>query len=362
MEQNIQKNIAEFKSKYLNDSMIDSAKLKWLNFRVGTERKSKMLEKIAARLESGDAIKETLKNLISAYESQQPKSNETKFLKILAERYTFKPKISYMLAPFFDSMIIGVAHAIENDKSAADVIKLCVGQLKRKQDMKRAGFLGVVGPIVGILLVIGICTGAHLYIFEALLKGLRVEPKGAMKFGISFTRTVYELSPYIISFLAGYMFWVFWSIPNQINRRLTAIPPWSVVDAINSAITLQTITALLKVGVSTSEALKLVGKSSTPYVRYWCYQMRMSMIGGKSEGEAIACDFFAKEPRIEIESYASTENFTDKLEMITEEVFKSTESLVTKLTTMIMLFVLAMVLSVNGIVAIALTTISSSIS
>ncbi|EPM6351785.1 hypothetical protein ACTN3U_003427 [Vibrio alginolyticus] len=361
MENDINQKLLRIKSQYLSDDFIDTLKLKYTNFRVGSKRKSQLLEKIASRLADGDSIVNVLDSLYEAYKSQQPKSQETKFVKYLADRYRYRPVISYMLAPFFDKTTIGVAYAIEKKTAAYKVIRICVSQLQRKQQMRGAGFLGIVGPIIGVGLIMLICSLAHLYIYAVLFKGLNIKPTPIMTFAREFTKTVYELSPFITGTLVIYGTWVVWSLPNQINRRLTKLPPWNVVDAINSAITLQTFNALLKVGMPSSEALKLVGSHSTPYVKHWCQKMRLNMIGGKSEGQALACDFFSKEPRIEIESYATTSDFTNKLDDITEEVFANTEMLVKKLTTGIMLGCMMAVLTVNAIVGLSISSIGQTL-
>ncbi|MGF1826849.1 hypothetical protein [Vibrio splendidus] len=354
---NLNENIDNLKSEYLSDSAIDNFKLKYINFRVGAKRKSSLLEKMAARLEDGDSTSNVLYSLSSAYQSQQANSWEAKFVQILYERFTFKPKLEYMISPFFDEQTVGVVKAISAQTSASDVLKMCVSNLRRKNEMKAAGLLGIVGPIVGILLVILICSGAHLYVYESLFKGLKIEPTPMLTFARGFTEGVYIASPFIVAALVAYLFYVRWSLPNQISNRPVGIPPWNVIDSINSAITLQTFGALLKVGIPATEALKMLGNNSTPFVAYWCQNMRISMIHGKNTGKALACDFFSKEPRIEVESYAATEGFTDKIDMISEEVFQSTERLVTKMTASIMMFCLICVLTVNGIVGLSLSSI-----
>ncbi|KAB0482465.1 hypothetical protein F7Q91_03385 [Vibrio chagasii] len=354
---NLNDNIENLKNEYLSDSALDNLKLRYINFRVGSKRKSALLEKMAARLEDGDSMSNVLSSLSAAYQAQQPNSWEAKFVQILYERFTFKPKLEYMVSPFFDEQTVGVVKAISKETAASTVLKMCVSNLRRKNEMKAAGFIGIVGPIVGILLIIAICSGAHLFVYESLFKGLKIEPTPMLTFARGFTESVYIASPFIIFGLLIYLFYIRWSLPNQIKRRPVGIPPWNVIDSINSAITLQTFGALLKVGIPATDALRMLGTNSTPFVSHWCQKMRISMIHGKSTGKALACDFFSKEPRIEVESYASTEGFTNKIDLIAEEVFKSTEKLVTRMTASIMMFCLICVLTVNGIVGLSLSSI-----
>ncbi|MDA0146196.1 hypothetical protein OCT63_18375 [Vibrio sp. RW] len=338
LRKKLHENIVDAKKIYLDDDVYERIMLKLLNLRLSSESKKNMLDKIATRLKDGDAVTKSLSSLLGAYKNQQPRSVETKFLKILNERYTYKPRLSYMLAPFFDSMTIGVVSAIEEEKSSHQILHLCVSNLERKNKMKGVAILGVLGPIFSMMLIIGACTGAHLWIYKNLFRGLSVEKTGLLMTMSSFTGNVYQYSPFLFVVLFIYMIWTIWSIPNQIRKRPTNLPPWNIIDSVNSAVALQTYGELLKVGVSSTDALEMIGRYQSPYVKFWCQKIRMRMVNGYTEGRALSCDFFKKGPRIEIESYALTSSFSTKIERISEEVFKSTEQLVTRMTNSILIF------------------------
>ena len=337
LKQTIKDNIAEAKNAYLSDDFYDRFMLQLLNLRLSSELKQATLDKIATRLQDGDSLKNTLASLLEAYKNQQPKSAETKFLKILNERFTYKPKLSYILAPFFDKMTIGVVSAIEVEKGPHQILKLCVSNLERKNKMKGVAAMGVLGPAFSILLIIGSCAGAHLWVYKNLFRGLSLEKTALLMTMSNFTEKVYTYSPILIIIILFYLIWTMWSIPNQINNRPRNLPPWNIIDSVNSAVALQTYGELLKVGVSSTDALQMIGNNQPPYVKYWCQKIRLRMVNGYTEGRALSCDFFQKGPRIEIESYAQTKTFSSKIDRISAQVFKSTENLVTKMTNTVLL-------------------------
>jgi len=338
INQNIKDNIAEAKEAYLSDDFYDRVMLQFLNFRLSSEAKQSTLDKIATRLQDGDALKKALSSLLEAYKNQQPNSAETKFLKILNERFTYKPKLSYVLAPFFDKMTVGVISALEVEKGPHQILRICVSNLERKNKMKGVAAMGVLGPIFSMLLIIGSCAGAHLWVYNNLFRGLSIQKTPLLMTMVGFTESVYTYSPILLIMIFFYLIWTIWSIPNQINKRPIGLPPWNIIDSVNSAVALQTYGELLKVGLASTDALDMIGKNQPPYVKYWCQKIRLRMVNGYTEGQALSCDFFQKGPRIEIESYAQTSSFSNKIDRICEEVFKSTEKLVTKMTNSILFF------------------------
>jgi len=341
MNNKFQDNLNNIKKEHLNDEFFDRVSLKLLDLRLSSTDKQDILDQISARLKDGDSLKETLRSLSDAYKSQQPKGVKTKFLRILLERFNYKPKLSYILAPFFDSMTIGVVGAIESEKDPYQVLSLCVSNLTRKNKMRGVAIAGVLGPIAAILMIIIACSGAHLWVYKSLLRGLKIQETQLLMTMANLTKFVYEFSPIFILILLLYLIWTLWSIPNQIKNRPRNLPPWNIIDSVNSAIVLQTYGELLKVGVPSSQALSNIGEYQSPYVRHWCQRIRLRMINGHTEGQALSCDFFRQEPRIEIESYAQTSEFTSKTELISEKVFKSTEKLVSKMATTLVIFGMA---------------------
>jgi hypothetical protein len=204
--------------------------------------------------------------------------------------------------------------------------------------MKGVAIVGVLGPIISGLLIIGSCAGAHLWVYNNLFRGLTLQKTPLLMTMVNFTERVYTYSPFLLVMMFFYVIWTIWSLPNQIHKRPVGLPPWNIIDSVNSATALQTYGELLKVGLASTDALEMIGKNQSPYVKYWCQKIRLRMVNGYTEGQALSCDFFKKGPRIEIESYAQTSSFSNKIDRICEEVFKSTEKLVTKMTNSILFF------------------------
>lgn len=320
---------------FLNDDWQEKVSLWWLKFRLSYKVKRHIVEKISNRIDNGGTLFSELASLTKIYEKQRPKAMETKFLRCIYERYLEKPSLSYALKPFYNNKILTILAAGDESGKLAEALRLSSDIMEKEVRMKAAAKIGYVAPIVAYALIVGAAAFAHFKLFKIITHSL---PKSQLS--PQFLATADTVALIVnTSWLTGlvvlaYLVYSIWSVPNQINNRPSRLPPWSTSDSANSAIVLKIFATLLRAGMPASHALNTIAMHSDPYVSHWCKQIVNRMVTGMKMGPSFACDFFQKEPRIEVEAYAESEDFDKKLDIIADDVFLTTELMIAKMTKM----------------------------
>lgn len=317
---------------------VESLKLFFICLIVTQKTMRKVVYKLSLQIENGLSVGAGINNLRKAYVHHLGSKHPISLmLSVLEMRYAQKSTITYAMSPFLDTKLMAIIQSGEGENgNLPKSMRLALETYRLKNELNLMIKKGLISPFFALIsgvVTIGYC---HYEVFPDFASSLTPE-KLAASVGplMDFTSLLVTLSPIIMIIGIACVVFIRWSLANQIIKRPSRIPPWSVVNAADSAINLLILSSLLSSGQKLIAALKIMEKNSNRYNAYWIKRIRLSASTGTSIGRALACDYFSKDARIDIESYADTNEFSELLSDVAMEVFETTRALVNNIVIII---------------------------
>ena len=341
-----------------NQDVIDTISDRVLLFRIryllSLKRKTSIFEKICSLLNDGISLGGSLSMMQKIYNKRNSGSLEYKMVQYLFEKYTNTPRASYIFQPFFDPISMSIITAMEEANSTHKGLLLAKKQLELRNKMGKQAVNAMTLIFGALLTILGICVAMKLFVFDKLTKTMpMVANSSSVKSVHAFLDTVVSYSPFIFLLILAFAGFSIWSIPNQINKRPKFMPPWNVMDRLNSALFLFTLARLTDAQMPIFRSLGLLKKHSTRYMSSWAAHIQQRQLQNMSMGASLACDLFDKQVRIEIEAYSSVKDVAKNFEVIANMVVGITEAKLKQILMMSILCSIGVILLLNGVLALS---------
>ncbi|MBH9740040.1 hypothetical protein [Vibrio navarrensis] len=294
--------------------------------------------KLTLQIQNGSAIGAALQGMEKSHSRHLGSYHPISLmLGVMIQRYAERSSLSYAFAPFLDKTILAIIQAGESVTGGPiRSLNLALETYGRRNQIKTKVKVGLAMPMAVFSAGVGTVVYCHYEIFPQFARAMTDEQsKGLMGEMIRNTAAFVGALPLLGVVVIALLIYIKWSIPNQIGRRPNNIPPWSIFNAADSAITLLVLSSLLESGAKTIAALKTIEKNSSRYNAYWIRRIRIDAGSGTELGKAIACGYFNRQARIDIECYAGNKEFALLLKNLSLEVFDGTVAYIDKLVKVI---------------------------
>lgn len=285
-------------------------------FKFGLSARISLYERMAAFLKAGIPVFDALEAIRSRMEKNKDVRAKMfeEWLDIMRSGSRFcdavKPWIpssEYMLISSGEAggrLIDGLVEATRLSSAAAKI--------------KKAIIAGAALPTLLFFMLGGMVAGFDVYmapVFKNLLPVDQWPDSAQTLYGISHFLTSYWYM--ILIGLAVTSFTISWTINDWVGRVrdvFDSFPPWSVYKNYQASSFLIGLASMLTAGVALNDALKMIQKNSSPWIRVHINQMLAALKGGGGNyGEALDTGLFDNETAGDITDYARLSSFENAI-------------------------------------------------
>lgn len=286
----------------------------------GLKVRTSLYERIEAFLVAGIDIFTTLRTIRDRYESRRKTRGRAKVLtswiRSMERGGTFSDAIKPWV-PSSEHMLISSGERGEGIISGlkeARVLSIAAAQ------SKSAILGGTIFPCVLFAMIIGMLIMFQVQmvpIFKGLLPVERWP--GSARSLNSLSGFVKDRLYFLLAFVALLGIFVSYTLPrwrgDLRNKVFDKLPPWSIYRSYQSSSFLISLSSLMKAGVANYDALRLMHRTASPWMRQHLEKMMIAMRlgGGDNPGKALDTGMLDPEVAGDIQDYSRLGSFQDAI-------------------------------------------------
>jgi type II secretory pathway component PulF len=292
-------------------------------FRFGLKARIGLYERLAAFLEAGIPVFETVETIKARYQKRrdfravimeewlQVMRDGTRFSEAIKE---WVPSSEYMLISSGErgqGLPQGLHEAVRLSSAAANI--------------KKSIIMGSAMPVVLFLMLLGMLAGFDLKMAPVFMVILPLEkwPGSA--------QTLKQIGDLVVHYffiwalvaagIGGVIAWTMSTWTGPIREVFDRLPPWSIYKNYQASSFLIALSSMLKAGVALSDSLKAMLRNANPWMSLHLGQMLSALRGGGSNyGEAMNTGLFDEETAGDLQDYSRLSSFERAIGIIGERM------------------------------------------
>lgn len=292
----------------------------------GLANRISLYERMAAFLEAGIPVFEALDSIRVRMEKKKDARAAmfNEWLSVMKNGTRFSEAIKAWI-PTSEYMLISSG---EQGGRLIDGLKEATRLSTAASKIKKAIIAGAALPALLFFVLAGMVAGFDIYmapVFKNLLP-IRQWPDSA--------QTLYELSHFLTSYwhvliagmvVASVVIGLTINTWTGMGRDIAdKLPPWSVYKNYQASSFLIGLASMLKAGVALNDALKMINKNASPWMKMHITQMLAALKGGGGNyGDALNTGLFDEETAGDISDYSRLSSFENAIYTIGERMVQT---------------------------------------
>ena len=190
---------------------------------------------------------------------------------------------------------------------------------KQKESRQGLAALAMPGFLIAAVTAMIYWFGTSIFPKFAMVSPPREWPASA--------RALYDLGqvleaygPYILAAIGALIAIAIWSLPRWSgparDRYMKNIPPYNLYRQFAGSGLLLSLASMMSAGIGLQEALLELKRSAGPFMKRHLEGMSLRVRQGRQEGEAISCELFSHETRINLTIFGKNSSFDQAMKQI----------------------------------------------